>query len=100
MVREVWALAYVQYSREYVGNEAAAREQRKGVWSGAFIAPWEWRHRNKQTVILGTLSVPIAAQAKLLAPASSAAAPSPECFIKGNVNRHGQRIYHMPGPSA
>jgi len=95
-----FALAYVQYSREYVSDEAVAREQRKGMWAGAFIAPWDWRHRNKQTVILGALSVPIAAQSKLLAPASSAAAPSPECIIKGNVNRHGERIYHMPGQGA
>jgi len=48
-------------------------------------------------VILGALSVPVAAQARLLAPASSAASPSPDCIIKGNVNRRGERIYHMPG---
>ena len=100
MVHEGWALAYVQYSREYVGDEAAAREQRKGMWAGAFIAPWDWRHRNTHTVIFGSLSVPVAAQAKLLAPASSAIAPSPECIIKGNVNRQGERIYHMPGQGA
>ena len=87
MVREGLALAYLQYSREYVGEEAAAREQNSGMWAGAFIAPWDWRHRNRHTVILGALSVPVAAQAKLLAPASSATAPSPECIIKGNVNR-------------
>ena len=28
---------------------------------------------------------------------SSAAAPSPNCNIKGNVNRQGECIYHMPG---
>jgi endonuclease YncB( thermonuclease family) len=33
MVREGLALAYVKYSREYVGDEAAAREQRKGMWA-------------------------------------------------------------------
>ena len=52
MVREGWALAYVQYSREYVTDEAAARDQRKGVWAGAFIAPWDWRHRDMRTAIL------------------------------------------------
>jgi hypothetical protein len=56
--------------------------------------------RNKRTVILGALSVPVAAQARLLAPASSAASPSPDCIIKGNVNRRGERIYHMPGQGA
>jgi endonuclease YncB( thermonuclease family) len=97
MVREGWALAYVQYSREYVADEAAARAQRRGMWAGAFIAPWDWRHRNKTTVILGAATVPVGAQAKLLAPASATTAPSPECTIKGNVNRQGERIYHLPG---
>jgi hypothetical protein len=35
-----------------------------------------------------------------LIPASSSAAPSPECIIKGNVNRQGERIYHLPGQAA
>jgi hypothetical protein len=100
MVREGWALAYVQYSREYLGEEAAARAQRKGMWAGAFIVPWDWRHRDKRTAILGAVRVPVTAQAKLLAPASSAAAPSPECVIKGNVNRQGERVYHLPGQGA
>jgi hypothetical protein len=49
------------------------------------------------TVILGALSVPVMGQAQLLEPASSATAPSPECTIKGNVNRRGERVYHLPG---
>jgi endonuclease YncB( thermonuclease family) len=99
MVHEGWALAYVQYSREYVSDEAAARQQRKGMWAGAFIAPWDWRHRDTRTAILGALSVPVTAHGKLLAPASAATAPSPECIIKGNINREGERIYHLPGQS-
>jgi endonuclease YncB( thermonuclease family) len=98
IVREGWGLAYVEYSSVYVAEMRAARNERKGLWSGAFIAPWEWRHRDKQTVILGALSVPTTAQSILLSPASAANAPSPECIIKGNINRHnGERIYHMPG---
>ena len=97
MVRQGWALAFVRYSRTYVGEEASARSALRGMWSGAFIAPWDWRHRNRQTVILGSLTVPVAAQASLLAPASASGAPSPDCIIKGNVNRKGERIYHPPG---
>lgn len=97
IVSQGLALAYVHFSTEYVSQEAAARTQHRGMWSGAFIAPWDWRHRDKQTVVLGALSVPLTAQAELLAPASSEAAPSPDCTIKGNVNRKGERIYHMPG---
>lgn len=100
MVREGFALAYVKYSREYVAEEKVAQIAKRGMWAGAFIAPWDWRQRNKQTIILGDLSVPITAQAKLLTPASAAKAPSPKCIIKGNVNWRGERIYHMPGQSA
>ncbi|MGB8893595.1 MAG: thermonuclease family protein, partial [Pseudolabrys sp.] len=95
MVQQGWALAYVQYSSPYRKVEDNARTQQRGLWQGAFIAPWDWRHRNTKTVILGALSVPITAQAILLAPSATEGAPSPECTIKGNVNRNGERIYHM-----
>ena len=95
--REGWALAFVRYSKTYVADEAAAREARRGIWSGAFIAPWDWRHRNPKTVVLGAVAVPITAQAELLAPASAIQAPSPDCIIKGNINRKGERIYFQPG---
>jgi endonuclease YncB( thermonuclease family) len=97
MVQEGLALAYIQYSNAYVREEAESRAARRGLWAGAFIAPWEWRHRDKTTVVRGALSVPISAQAQLLAPVSAEGAPSPECAIKGNVNRYGERIYHLPG---
>jgi endonuclease YncB( thermonuclease family) len=97
MVREGWALAFVRYSKAYVADEAAAREAQRGLWRGAFIAPWDWRGRSRETIILGALSVPVSAQAQLLAPASAAGAPSPECVIKGNVNSRGERIFHLPG---
>jgi endonuclease YncB( thermonuclease family) len=100
MVREGLALAFTRYSREYVDEETAARKEEKGMWIGAFVAPWDWRHRNKNTVILGALVVPITAQVELLTPASSANAPSPDCTIKGNVNRKGEHIYHLPGQLA
>jgi endonuclease YncB( thermonuclease family) len=100
MVQEGLALDYAKYSREYTREEDVAREMQRGLWAGAFIAPWDWRHRDQNTVILGALSVPITAQSILLAPASSATAPSPECTIKGNINRKSERIYHMPGQIA
>jgi endonuclease YncB( thermonuclease family) len=97
MVQQGWALAFVRYSKQYVPDEEAARSAGRGLWSGAFIAPWDWRHRNRQTIVLGATSVPVSAQAELLAPASAAAAPSSQCVIKGNVNRKGERIYFRPG---
>jgi endonuclease YncB( thermonuclease family) len=95
MVQQGWALAYVRYSSRYLKVEQEARANQRGLWQGAFIAPWDWRHRNTKTVVLGAFAVPITAQAVLLGPSATEGAPSPECTIKGNVNRNGERIYHM-----
>ena len=56
MVRHGWALAFVKYSNRYLDDETKARDTRAGLWSGAFIAPWDWRSRSKQTAILGAAS--------------------------------------------
>jgi endonuclease YncB( thermonuclease family) len=96
MVRNGWALAYVRFSHDYEADEHAAREAKVGMWQGAFIAPWDWRIRNKKTTILGAAKPPESAHAILLASASGSVAPSPDCTIKGNVNRSGECIYHKP----
>jgi hypothetical protein len=97
MARSGWALSFVRYSHAYDADEVVAREAHAGLWSGAFIAPWDWRHRNKTTIILGAATVPVNAQTILLGAVSASEAPSAECVIKGNVNRKGERIYHLPG---
>jgi endonuclease YncB( thermonuclease family) len=43
LVLSGWALAYRQYSTDYVDAEAAARKARRGLWRGTFAKPWEWR---------------------------------------------------------
>ncbi len=73
-----------------------AREAKAGMWQGAFIAPWDWRARNKKTAILGAAKPVENANTTLLASASGSVAPSPDCTIKGNVNRAGECIYHQP----
>jgi endonuclease YncB( thermonuclease family) len=95
MVQEGWALAYLKYSSVYQQVEEDARVHQRGLWQGAFIAPWDWRHKNNKTIILGALQVPINAQALLLGPSATEGAPSPDCTIKGNINRNGERIYHL-----
>jgi endonuclease YncB( thermonuclease family) len=96
LVANGWALAYIRRSHDYEADEKAAREARAGMWKGAFIAPWDWRVRNKKTPILGATKVPENAHAILLASASGEIAPSPDCTIKGNVNSSGECIYHKP----
>lgn len=43
LVRNGWAVAYTRYSRDYVKQESEARAPRRGIWSGDFAMPWEWR---------------------------------------------------------
>lgn len=94
LVRNGWALSYKRLSHDYDADEAAARSAKAGLWQGAFIAPWDWRVRNKKTAILGAAKPPEHARAILLASASGPVAPSPDCTIKGNVNSAGECIYH------
>jgi endonuclease YncB( thermonuclease family) len=96
MVKSGWALSYVRFSHDYDADEKAARDAKAGMWQGAFIAPWDWRVRNKKTVILGAAKPPDNANTILLASASGSVAPSPDCVIKGNVNHAGECIYHQP----
>ncbi|WP_296816558.1 thermonuclease family protein [Brevundimonas sp.] len=80
MVAQGWALAYRRYSSDYVAEEQEAEAAGLGLWSLEFVTPAEHRR----------------------ADASSPPAPEqpPGCTIKGNINRDGERIYHLPGSPA
>jgi endonuclease YncB( thermonuclease family) len=57
-----WALAYRQYSTDYVDAEAEARKARRGLWRGTFAKPWEWRTiapRVQASSSTATRSIPI-----------------------------------------
>lgn len=45
-------------------------------------------------IIAATLAM---AAAPALAAQADNAPPNPQCMIKGNINDHGDRIYHVPG---
>lgn len=100
MVRSGFALSFRRYSHTYDADEAAAREARAGLWSGAFIAPWDWRSRNKLTEILGAVSVPIDAQKVLLRPdsrASSPEIPSPTSTTTPTVHTQKRTLHKSTG---
>ena len=50
MVKRGWALAYRKYSKKYVKDEATAKLNNAGMWSGKFIAPWKWRRMKNKKV--------------------------------------------------
>ena len=43
LVMDDLALAYRQYSTDYIQVEASAKAARRGLWAGEFVAPWDWR---------------------------------------------------------
>ena len=71
-------------------DEAAARSAKRGIWGSEFIAPWEWRAQRRAGG-----AAPVARP--VVAPSPRSANHRPGCDIKGNINRKGERIYHVPG---
>jgi len=45
MVENGWAVAYRRYSRDYILDEQDAKASQRGMWSGKFIMPWDWRKK-------------------------------------------------------
>lgn len=86
MVAKGWALAYRQYSRDYVSQEERASKEKLGMWQGEFELPWDWRQRASQSNahLQPDDKQPNSEQSK-------------DCAIKGNINDRGRHIYHMPG---
>lgn len=82
-------LAYRQYSTDYIEEEAEAQASRRGAWAGDFAAPWDWRRQSSDDSAESSAVI-----------ASGSAAASADCRIKGNINRQGERIYHLPGSAS
>lgn len=85
MVREGWAVAFVEYATDYVAEEAEAKSARRGIWGGKFILPAAYRRGGQPQAEQGSPG-PAVAQAH-------------DCSIKGNISKAGERIYHVPGGS-
>lgn len=47
LVREGWAVAYRQYSLDYVAAEQEAKMHKRGIWTGYFEVPSEFRKRKR-----------------------------------------------------
>lgn len=77
MVEAGWGLA--DRPPLFADAEAAARAQGRGIWSGDFVPPAEWRRGAR---------LPVEA-----APPDSTAL----CAIKGSISADGTRVYHLPG---
>jgi endonuclease YncB( thermonuclease family) len=47
MVADGWAMAYREYSMDYVNAENAAAASRRNLWQSEFQPPWEWRREQR-----------------------------------------------------
>lgn len=90
MVEQGWAVAYRQYSDDYVAAELRAKSNRLGIWSSTFMLPSDYRHSKLPPTLA---AVPAKRQHTSVQPPLWAGG----CLIKGNRNRHGEWIYHIPG---
>ena len=95
MVRAGLALAYREFSHDYVDEEAEARAARRGLWASEFTAPWDWRRNSRQVEPTPTTPVPVPLPSERSAPSTDG-----DCLIKGNINRERERIYNVPGSSS
>jgi endonuclease YncB( thermonuclease family) len=49
LVREGYAVSYMDREGHYVAAEDAAREEGRGLWRGAFERPADWRRRHRRS---------------------------------------------------
>lgn len=47
LVRQGHAVAYARYTKKYVADEAHARSEKLGLWSGQFERPSKWRAQRR-----------------------------------------------------
>lgn len=45
-----WAVAYTEHTQHYVTYERQAAQARRGLWSGRFYRPWDWRQLQNRKV--------------------------------------------------
>jgi len=95
MVESGYALAYRHYSTDYVAAEERAKAAKRGLWSGTFEAPRA--HRLEERGVTVSRVVRRAKPAARPAGRPRDWANRSDCVIKGNQNRRGQFIYHLPG---
>ena len=91
MVQSGYAIAYRRYSTDYVAGEEWAKDQKRGLWSGTFTNPSEWRdtERKREQVVQRR---PAQRQAQTAQPTAHRGG----CTIKCNQGSNGW-IYHLLG---
>lgn len=94
MVERGMAVALSRDGSPYLETEAIAKHFKLGIWNTEFLAPAEWRAAHPSNI----------PKAKVSGTATASAPRRQQvyrnqfgCSIKGNRNRRGNWIYHLPG---
>lgn len=95
------AVAFRGYSMDYAPAEEDAKQARRGIWAGTFQMPSEFRQAARGRPATGTAGAsqprPTQKQGRTASVSNRTAQVRTSCDIKGNRNRRGQWIYHVPG---
>lgn len=100
MVSTGHAVAFRRYSTEYVSAEESAKAKKRGIWAGTFTMPSEIRAADRSVADTRPMSSPReTAPPRRVIPHRTTVIRDKDygCVIKGNRNRRGQWIYHVPG---
>lgn len=93
MVASGYAVAFRRYSSDYVSAEDSAKVTKRGIWAGTFQMPSDYRHAGGGP---RSTTSPKPTTPRIL-PNNWQGRATGNCNIKGNRNRKGQWIYHVPG---
>jgi len=111
LVENGYAVAYREYSKDYIAYEDQAKAAKKGIWAGSFQYPATWRKEEKAgkshspvppvpPLSSPALPPPPAPPSAQQVAASPRPAPTPAICgqgvqpIKGNIGSKGDKIYH------
>ena len=94
MVRQGWAVAYREYSLDYVSQEEHAQANQFGIWDSEFEMPWDYRRGSPSTARdhPSSTTINLTEQHSAL----QQKADQGDCLIKGNISSSGEKIYHSP----
>ncbi|MFC7537804.1 thermonuclease family protein [Sphingomonas sp. GCM10030256] len=97
MVANGLAVAFRRYSNDYVSAEETAKAARRGIWAGTFTMPSEVRAADRASRPAVSSGRHAGRPKPVIRSTAKASENNYGCRIKGNRNRRGQWIYHVPG---
>jgi endonuclease YncB( thermonuclease family) len=97
MIEAGLAITLDNSPQKYAAVEALRKTYKVGIWSSDFQPPKDWRAQNSRDLPKTAPRPSQAASRQQSRPAEQVYRNQLGCAIKGNRNKRGEWIYHMPG---